>query len=309
MKRGKEVFMASKQSNEMTAFFTSIMQRVLSQSDIKIMRDILEGMHLAAAEPEDVTYAEVNEGGVRALWCIPKKCKDDRVLLYGHGGGTVFFSMHTDRKAAGHLAKAAGVRALIVDFGLSPENKFPAQNQDIERAYRWLLVQGFRPEHIVATGQSVGGNLAVSLAINLRNKGEALPAAILAVCPWFDTELKNKTIETNAKTDKVLSRPVLELFRTSWLDGTAIAWNDPRVNMLYADLRGLPPIQVYYGEHEVFAGESIEFATRAEAAGVETSLRSLPEGQHNFVWGAGRVPEVDQAVQEMGQWLRSKLGL
>lgn len=94
--------MASKQSNEMTAFFTSIMQRVLSQSDIKIMRDILEGMHLAAAEPEDVTYAEVNEGGVRALWCIPKKCKDDRVLLYGHGGGTVFFSMHTDRKAAGH---------------------------------------------------------------------------------------------------------------------------------------------------------------------------------------------------------------
>ena len=38
-------------------------------------------------------------------------------------------------------------------------------------------------------------------------------------------------------------------------------------------------------------------------------LRSLPEGQHNFFLGAGRVPEVDLAVSEMGAWLRSKIGL
>ena len=39
------------------------------------------------------------------------------------------------------------------------------------------------------------------------------------------------------------------------------------------------------------------------------TLRSLPEGQHNFILGAGRVPEVDQAIEEIGRWLRSKLGL
>ncbi|MDQ1717186.1 MAG: hypothetical protein QOE89_1139, partial [Pseudonocardiales bacterium] len=27
------------------------------------------------------------------------------------------------------------------------------------------------------------------------------------------------------------------------------------------------------------------------------------------ILGAGRVPEVDAAIQEMGRWLRSKLGL
>jgi hypothetical protein len=26
-------------------------------------------------------------------------------------------------------------------------------------------------------------------------------------------------------------------------------------------------------------------------------------------WGAGRVPEADQAIEEIGGWLRSKLGL
>jgi epsilon-lactone hydrolase len=273
------------------------------------MRDILEKVHLAGSEPEGVTYAEVDAGGVPAMWCIPAGCDAACVLLHIHGGGAVVFSMHVDRKAARHIAKAAGVRALLLDYRHSPEHKFPAQTDDVEKAYNWLLSQGIRPENIAATGQSIGPNFAVSLAVTLRDKSLALPAAILSVSPWCDMELKNATIEGNAGKDKLLSRSVLELFRESWLGGTGVAWNDPRVNLLYADLTGLPPIQVYYGDYELFAGEATEFATRAKDAGVDVSLQSVAEGQHNFILGAGRVPEVDQAIQEMGQWLRSKLGV
>jgi acetyl esterase/lipase len=81
--------------------------------------------------------------------------------------------------------------------------------------------------------------------------------------------------------------------------------------MLYADLTGLPPINVYYGDQEVLVDESIEFAKRAEAAGVEVSLQSVPGpgGQHSFILGGGRVPEVDEAITKMGHWLRAKFGL
>src|SRR5262249_32542284 len=37
------------------------------------------------------------------------------------------------------------------------------------------------------------------------------------------------------------------------------------------------------------------------------SVHSVPEGQHNFILGAGRVPEIDEAIEQMGQWLRSRL--
>jgi len=57
------------------------------------------------------------------------------------------------------------------------------------------------------------------------------------------------------------------------------------------------------------AGEAIEFAKRAKDAGVECHLRPLPEGSTIFILGAGRVPEVDKAIEEIGRWLRSKLGL
>jgi len=145
--------------------------------------------------------------------------------------------------------------------------------------------------------------------VTLRDKGAPLPAAILSVSPWYDMEMKNETLVKNAATDALLTRPALEMFRESWIGGTGVATNDPRVNMLYADLSGLPPIMVYYGAYEMLVGEAIEFAKRARDAGVEVSLRSLPEGQHNFILGAGRVPEVDQAIEEIGGWLRSKLGL
>src|SRR6516162_493154 len=36
-------------------------------------------------------------------------------------------------------------------------------------------------------------------------------------------------------------------------------------------------------------------------------VHSVSEGQHNFTLGAGRVPEVDKAIEQVGQWLRSRL--
>jgi acetyl esterase/lipase len=300
--------MTSMQSDHLAEFFGAARDRYSNPNlGLPTIRDICESLSEAGKEPEGVTYAEVDAGGVPALWCIPEGSDNGSVLLYCHAGGSVVFSMNSDRKAAGHLAKAAGIRALVLDFRRSPENKFPAQQDDAETAYRWLLSQGYRSEKIASGGHSVGGNLAVSLAIRLRDKSIALPAAILSISAWYDTELKNSTLKTNAETDKILSMPLMKFFRESWLGGTGTAHNDPRVNMLYADLAGLPPISIYYGVHELLAGEVVEFADRAKAASLDVSLHSVPAGQHLFLLGAGRVPETDAAIAEMGQWLRSML--
>lgn len=301
--------MISDQARKMAELLGSIAERLSKTPDLATRRDIAETLHTVGKEPEGVTYAEVNAGGVPALWCIPDGSDADHVLLHNHMGGTVLTSMYSDRKAAGHIAKAAGVRALVLNYRRSPEHKFPAQPDDVQTAYRWLLAQGKQSENIASTGHSIGGNLAVGLVAALRDKGVPMPAAILSVSPWYDMELKTGTIDANAETDKLLSRQVLEDFRESWLGGTGVGFDDPRVNMLYADLTGLPPINVYYGDQEVLVDESIEFAQRAHAAGVEVSLQAVPGGQHSFILGGGRVPEVDEAISGMGRWLRARFGL
>jgi acetyl esterase/lipase len=101
----------------------------------------------------------------------------------------------------------------------------------------------------------------------------------------------------------------LEFFRSCFLDGTGVELTDPQVNLLNSDLSGLPPIAVFYGQDELLASEAFEFGLLAERAGNDVMVLPVEAGQHSFIIGAGRVPEVDQAITVMGSWLRSTLGL
>ena len=302
--------MASDQAVQFANFLGALRARFSNPDlDLPTVRDVTETMHLATKEPEGVSYAEEDAGGVEALWCIPADSDPDAVLLHSHLGGSVVASMHSDRKAAAHTARAAGVRSLVLDYRRAPEHKFPAQIDDVHRAYDWLLQKGYQPDKIASVGHSVGGNLAISLALRLRDNGAALPGAILSISPWVDLAMTNATLTDNADRDKLLSRPLLEFFRPAWLDGTGVDGHDPRVNLLAADLAGLPPIAVYYGTDELLAGEAAQLARRAQTAGNDVLLRAVSAGQHSFIIGAGRVPEVDDAIAEIGAWLRTALGL
>ncbi|MEV5850455.1 alpha/beta hydrolase [Streptomyces sp. NPDC051985] len=276
--------------------------------DLAVIRDIVESHQRASTEPEGVTYAEVDAGGVPALWAIPEGAAPDRALLHFHFGGGVTASMHSDRKAAGHIAKAAGIRSLVVDFRLAPEHPHPAQLDDAEAAYRWLLSQGYEPQNIGSTGHSIGGTLAVMLPLRLLAKGEATPGAIVSISPWTDLTIENATVEGNAENDKMLTKGALELFRRAWLQNPDLKFTDPEISLLHADLTGLPPTDVHFGEYELLAGEGAAFGRRLADFKVTSEVHVMPEGQHSFILAAGRVPEVDQAITQMGQWLKHHLG-
>src|SRR5262249_14958588 len=90
------------------------------------------------AEPPGLDYLEVDAGGLRGMWLVPKDSAEDRVLLCMHGGGFVGGSIYSHRKLFGHMAKAAGARALVFDYRLTPEHVHPAQVDDATATYRWL---------------------------------------------------------------------------------------------------------------------------------------------------------------------------
>ncbi|MEU7721452.1 alpha/beta hydrolase [Streptomyces tibetensis] len=299
----------SREAHEFAEFLASVSAKSSTPGlDLAVIRDIVDSNHKASTEPEGVTYAEVDAGGVPALWAIPDGADPDKALLHFHFGGSVTASMHSDRKAAGHIAKAAGARSLVVDFRLAPEHPYPAQLDDAETAYRWLLSQGYEPRNIGSTGHSIGGTLAVMLPLRLLAKGEATPGAIVSVSPWTDLTILNSSVDENEDNDKMLSRSTLELFRGAWLQDPAVDFTDPAISIANADLTGLPPTTVHYGEYETLADDGAELGRRLADFKVTSEVHPMPEGQHSFILGAGRVPEVDQAIQQMGQWLRKHLG-
>lgn len=276
-------------------------------SFVDVTRAMSEGMHHAATEPEGVTYRTIDAHGVPGIWVQPEGANNDFVLLHSHAGGSVVTSAAVDRKLAGHIASAVGIPALVVDFRRAPEHKYPAQVDDVEASFHWLVAQGYAPENIITIGHSIGGFLAVAVALRLRDAGKALPGAIVSISPWCDLEISNATIDSNADKDRILSRGVLEFFRESWIGGSGVAPDDTLINLNRSDLSGLPPTLVSWGTHEVLEGEDAEFAERLQAAGVPTAVLPVVGAQHSYVWGAGNVPETDEAIATIAQWVRSTL--
>lgn len=302
--------MPSTESDALRAHYQSMTDRMAADPgmDLVTLRSMFEELADRAKEPEGVTYAEVDDGEVHGLWCRPVDAADDRVILYTHGGGFVANSSHSHRKLAGHLAKATGVTSFVVEYRRAPEHPFPAQLEDGVTAYRWLVGRGFQPEHIATAGDSAGGNLAIGIPLKLRELGEPLPAAAVAFSPWLDMQHLGKTLDSNAETDAVVSRAVVELMSTMYL-GEHGDPTDPLASPLYADPTGLPPLHITAGEHETLLDDSQRFADKALGAGLDVTFTTAPEQQHVYPFMVGRAPEADAAVRDAGDWVRPRLGL
>jgi len=260
------------------------------------------------AEPRGVDYLETEAAGLPAMWAVPKAANTDRVLMCIHGGGFVSGSIYTHRKMFGHLAKAAGTRALLVSYHLLPDGVFPVPEGDVTNAYRSLLDQGISAGRIAFAGDSVGGWLAVTAQLHAREQGLPLPAAALLMSPCVDMETTGKSYETNQDSDPFFKREVVRGIIRGFL-GEGTDARDPRANPLYADLSGLGPLYIQAGGDETLADDARLLYEHAAKAGVDARLDIVPDMLHTFQMAAGRAPEADDAIRELAGWVRPRLGL
>ncbi|HXP33168.1 MAG TPA: alpha/beta hydrolase [Acidimicrobiales bacterium] len=253
---------------------------------------------MATSAPEGVIYRSVDAGGVAAEWTVPEGADPDRVLVYLHGGGYSLGSIRSHRTLVGHLAKAAGVRGLSVEYRLAPEHPFPMGLEDAVTAFSWLLEEGFQPGHIGVGGDSSGGGLALATALALRERGLPGPAGLVLLSPW--TDLASTGASLAGKIDAARVR------RIAWYVGDHDV-KDPLISPLYADFTGLAPFIVHVGGDELLLDDSTRLAERASAAGCEATIEVWPEMQHVFQMAAGNVPESDASVLALGAWLSKRL--
>jgi acetyl esterase/lipase len=301
--------MASPQAEARKALFIQMRGMLATGGSVSIddQRARMAGAPPSATAPEGVTVTETYAGGCRALWHDPQDCAADRVILYFHGGGYVLGSHTRTANSVSHIANAVGCRALNVDYRLAPEHPFPAAVDDAVSAYRWLLARGYEPAHIAVSGDSAGGGLALALLHALQGAGLPLPAAAVPMSPWADLEQSGASMATHAEADLLVGADILK-----GMAGQYLGEQDPRnplASPLHGDFRGLPPLYLQVGGDETLLDDSTRIAERARAAGVEVKLDVFPEMQHVFQNSAGNVPEADDAVARIGEWLRPKLGL
>jgi len=304
--------MASKESEKLAELYRYWGERrAASNEGIPLIRDFYADYHQLATEAEGVSYATVTDGPVPGIWAIPAGAADGAAMLYLHGGAYLGGGSTGHRKLAAHVAKAAGLRTLVIDYRLAPEHRMPAQLEDSRAAFDWLVELGYAPERIVLAGDSAGGALATAVALHLRDTGAKQAGAVVAYSPYYDVETVGRTFDTNAAVDAMAGRHGREGIARNVSNFTTEKWNtsSPYINALRSDPTGLPPMLLSVGGAEVLADGVETFAKLAIDKGVEVELEVVPEMQHVFQFLAGSAPEADESIARTGRFMRERLGL
>jgi len=254
---------------------------------------------------EDVTCEEVDADGVPGEWIKVPGAATERVLFYLHGGGYALGSVNTHREMISRLARAAGVRALAINYRLAPENPYPAAIEDSVKAYRWLLAGGVKPGHVVIAGDSAGGGLTVATLVALRDAKVELPAAGVCISPWTDMECTGESLLASVEGDGMIVLDDIRQMANAYL-GDADA-RTPLASPIYADLTGLPPLLIQVGGAEELHSDATRLAEKAEADGVNVTLESWDDMFHVWHSYATMLPEGQQAIDRVGEFIRKKM--
>jgi len=218
------------------------------------------------------------------------------VIVYFHGGGWVLASIETYEASAKALARKSGAIVMSAEYRHAPEHKFPAAHMDAFSAYQWALANAKRyggdPLRIAVAGESAGGNLAANVALMARERNVQPPVHMLLVYPVASTDMNTASYQENASA-KPLSKPAME-----WFFRHALEPDDrdsPMINLVDANLRGLPPATVITAAIDPLMSEGRLLAQRLRDAGVPTRYENFDGVTHEFFGMAGVVADADRA--------------
>jgi acetyl esterase len=212
------------------------------------------------------------------------------VVVYYHGGGWVIANKDVYDGGARALAINAKTVVVSADYRVAPEHKFPAAHDDALAIYEWVLKNAASihgdPKKLALAGESAGGNLAVATAIAAKAKGLQAPLAVISVYPIAggDTTTPSYTENANAKP---LNRAMMSWFFDKY-ERTPADGQDPRINLVGANLAGLPPVTIINAQIDPLRSDGEMLAAKIRAAGGVADQKTYDGVTHEF-FGMGAV--------------------
>lgn len=247
-------------------------------------------------------------GELPGEWVLAPDSDPDVRLLYLHGGGFVSGSGGFYLTLAAHLAKTTKAAVLLIDYPLAPEHPFPAGLDDCVAAFEWMTEHGPKGDQAAQAtfiaGDSAGGNLTLTTLLALRDRKLTLPNAVVAISPVTDLTLASESLRTVA--DPIISAKTMPEFRELYLGQTDP--KNPLASPVFGDFRGLPPILIQAGEHEMLRDDSVRLTAKATQDGAQVQLEIWPGMFHVFQSHEPLLPEARESIERLAKFLADSRG-
>jgi monoterpene epsilon-lactone hydrolase len=252
--------------------------------------------------PPFVSIEPVKIGAIEGEWIsLRDQPKAAGVILYFHGGGFVMGSPQTHRVVTWRLARATGRRVLAIAYRKEPDHAFPAWLDDGAAAFHWLLDQGYAAKDVLFSGDSAGGNLALTVTHRQRRQRLPIPGGLVLFSPWADLACRGRSYRSNSRREAMFHAENVRstgAYLTRGCDPL-----DPEVSPVHADLTGFPPMLLFAGTRELFVDDARALAQRAAASGVRVELHVYRHMPHVFPLLAGFLPRAKPAYATIARFV------
>jgi len=225
----------------------------------------------------------------------PPNKKNDKVILYIHGGAFCLGSPKTHRSITTRLAMLTGYSIWTPDYKLAPEYKYPEGLSNVLDCYLKLVELGFTTNQIIIGGDSAGGSLALALALKLKKLGLLLPNKIFLISPVTDFEVRSPITELAKEIDPMISIGLMKQAFDWYKYDSKDIYHSP----LSQDLSGFPPLLIQVGSEEILLADSLKLAEVAQEFKINTTLQIYKERWHVFHLQATYLQSARSAINEI----------
>ena len=230
---------------------------------------------------KEIQYRPVDIDGMDAEWVSVNRAHMKKyVILHCHGGGYSTGSSIYARTLTSKLASGTSMDVLCFDYRLAPEHPYPAATEDAMKAWNYLMLLGYGARDVIVTGDSAGGNLALSLVLKLKEQERLLPRGIVLMSPWTDMTMSGASYRERVESDPMLTPEYIEAVRRAYAGDRDL--HDPDLSPLLGDLGSFPPTLIQVGDHEILYSDSASLAAALRAAHVPCRLEVSEGMWHVF---------------------------
>ena len=254
---------------------------IVENPDIEKHRQSQDTLGSILGNTRDIHYRELNIGGLYAEWVgVNRAHMKKYVILHCHGGGYSTGSSLYARTLTSKLAESTSMDVLCFDYRLAPEHPYPAATEDAMKVWDYLMLLGYGARDIILTGDSAGGNLALSLVLKLKEQGRLLPRGIVLMSPWTDLTSSGKSFEAKAEVDPVLDRDYIDRMVAAYAPDMDL--KQPLISPLFGDFEGFPPVYIQAGENEILLSDSLRLHQALVDANVSVKMDTYKGMWHVF---------------------------
>jgi len=264
---------------------------------------------LALAEMLSITIEKKEIKGTVVRYVTPSEIADKYVnsyFIHIHGGAYILNGGDASTVEAIFLANRLQIPVISIDYRMPPRHPFPAGLNDAVAAYKGILEK--YPSHtLFLGGTSAGGNLTMGTTLKLIEEGIDLPKALFLGTPGATFDKVGDSFYTNEGLDRLLGTWDGLITASLKLYANGVAFDDPYIAPINADLTGFPPSILVTGTRDLLLSPTVVTHRKLRDAGVFADLVVIEGQSHGDYMFVVNSPESIGVFNDLDKFLTQYL--